>query len=55
VTFTLDANNNGTISVKGIGINNAGTADINMVSVVVLMGLAVCAAGILLVNKKKFI
>ena len=54
VTFTLNGEV-GTISVKGIGITSAQTADISMVSVFVLMGLAVCAAGILIINKKKFI
>ena len=54
VTFTL-VGQNGTINVKGLGVYNAQTADISMVGVVILMGMAVCAAGILLINKKKFI
>ncbi len=54
VTFTLDGEN-GTISVKGVGISDPGTDDISMISIVALMGLAVCAAGILIINKKKFI
>ena len=54
VTFTLDGQV-GKIAVKGSGVGDPGTGDYSMVSVMVLMSLAVCCAGILILNKKKFI
>ena len=53
-TITVDFNaNTGAIEVYGTGV--PGTADISMLSVVVLLALASVTAVILVVNKKKFI
>ena len=52
VDFTLKGDV-GVISVYGTGV--PGTADISMISVVVLMALASVTAIVLVVNKKKFI
>jgi hypothetical protein len=53
-TITVDFNaNTGAIEVYGTGV--PGTADISMLSVVVLLALASVTAVVLVVNKKKFI
>ena len=53
-TITVDFNvNTGAIEVYGIGV--PGTADVSMLSVVILLALASVTAVVLIVNKKKFI
>lgn len=52
VTFTLK-DNQGVIHVKGAGVPS--TADVSMVSVIVLLVLATTATAVLVINKKKFI